>query len=82
MKYAQTKHIERIETCPEAEEGWRQLVFGINAMTLFATGKSWYNGANIENKPFEPLSFVGGVPLYMQKCQEVAEHNYEGFVLS
>ncbi|KAJ3797588.1 cyclohexanone monooxygenase [Lentinula aff. detonsa] len=82
MKYAQAKHIEYIEARPEAEEGWRQLVLGINSMTLFANAKSWYNGANIENKPFEPLNFIGGVPLYMQRCKEVAEHDYEGFSLS
>ncbi|KAJ3754385.1 cyclohexanone monooxygenase [Lentinula raphanica] len=82
MKYAQNEHIECIEARPEAEEGWRQLVLGVNAMTLFANAKSWYNGANIENKPFEPLSFIGGIPLYMQRCREEAENGYKGFILS
>ena len=63
MKYAQNEHIECIEARPEAEEGWRQLVLGVNAMTLFANAKSSFNGANIENKSFEPLSFIGGLPL-------------------
>ncbi|KIK61062.1 hypothetical protein GYMLUDRAFT_166723 [Collybiopsis luxurians FD-317 M1] len=81
MRYAQKNQIEYIEACPQAEEGWRQFVVGINSMTLFSTGKSWYNGCNIPNKPVEPLSFVGGVPLYMQRCKESTENNYEGFVL-
>ncbi|KAF5365001.1 hypothetical protein D9757_011431 [Collybiopsis confluens] len=81
MKHAQTNKIEYIEARREAEEGWRQLVMGINAMTLFSTGKSWYNGNNIPNKPVEPLSFVGGVPLYMQQCKECAENNYQGFIV-
>ncbi|KAE9403336.1 cyclohexanone monooxygenase [Gymnopus androsaceus JB14] len=81
MKYAQSNQIDYIEARPEAEEAWRQLVVGINSMTLFAESKSWYNGANIPGKPFDPLSFVGGVPFYMEKCKEAAEKNYEGFML-
>jgi len=81
IRYAEAERVQSIEARPESEEGWRQLVVGINSMTLFAGSKSWYNGANVPNKPFEPLSFLGGVPLYMQKCREEAQQNYSGFLM-
>ncbi len=43
---------------------------------------SWYNGANIEGKPRVFLPYVGGLPQYMERCNEVAAQGYEGFVLS
>ena len=43
---------------------------------------SWYNGANIEGKPRVFLPYVGGLPKYMDRCNEVAAHGYDGFVLS
>ena len=45
-------------------------------------GLSWYNGSNIEGKPRVFLPYVGGLPKYMERCNAVAEHGYEGFVLS
>ncbi|KAF9075557.1 cyclohexanone monooxygenase [Rhodocollybia butyracea] len=82
IKYAEAKQIQYIEARPESEQNWRQLVAAINSMTLFAESKSWYNGANIPNKPFEPLTFIGGIPMYMQKCSEEAEQDYSGFLMA
>ena len=33
---------------------------------------SWYNGQNIEGKPRVFLPYVGGLPAYMDRCNEVA----------
>ncbi len=82
MKYAQVKKTTTIEAAPAAEQEWHGLVFGINSQTLFSGADSWYNGSNIPDKPVEPLSFLGGLPLYMQKCNEAADKDYEGFVLT
>ncbi len=52
--------------------------------TMFtaASCNSWYNGDNIEGKPRVFLPYVGGLPLYMDRCNDVAANGYEGFVLS
>jgi len=39
-------------------------------------------GANIPGKKRQLLAYPGGVPMYLQKCNESAERGYEGFVLS
>ena len=50
--------------------------------TLFPRADSWYFGANIPGKPREMLAFTGGLPAYIAKCRECAEHGYDGFVIS
>ncbi len=46
-----------------------------------ATG-SWYVGANIAGKPRSFMPYIGGVPAYLKKCDEVVTNGYEGFSLS
>ena len=42
---------------------------------------SWYNGSNIEGKPRVFLPYVGGIPKYMARCNDVAADGYAGFEL-
>ena len=73
---------ELIEPTAEAEDAWVAHVAELAAATLFPTADTWYMGANIPGKPrvFLPsLDFVGP---YRAKCDEIAEHGYEGFVFS
>ncbi|KAF9265298.1 hypothetical protein L218DRAFT_861064 [Marasmius fiardii PR-910] len=44
--------------------------------------KSWWNGGNMPGKVVEPLSYAGGVPMYLELCHEKEQRGYEGFVLS
>ena len=39
-------------------------------------------GANIPGKPRIFMPYIGGVPAYRQKCNEVAAKGYEGFALT
>jgi cyclohexanone monooxygenase len=50
-------------------------------MTLFPRANSWYMGANVPGKPRVFLPYIGGVPVYRQRCAEVAANGYEGFAL-
>jgi cyclohexanone monooxygenase len=71
-----------IEPTREAEDAWVDHVAEQAAGTLFPTADTWYMGANIPGKPrvFLPsLDFVGP---YRAKCDEVADHDYEGFTLT
>ena len=49
--------------------------------TLLAKTNSWYMGSNVEGKPRRLLSYIGGVGQYRQKCNEIAQQGYRGFVL-
>jgi len=70
-----------IAATPEATAGWVDHVNAVADMTLMPTCNSWYLGANIPGKTrvFMPLI---GFPPYVEKCDEVADAGYEGFVLS
>jgi cyclohexanone monooxygenase len=50
--------------------------------SLYPRAKSWYMGANIPGKPRVLLPYVGGVGVYREICEAVAERGYEGFILA
>lgn len=50
--------------------------------TVCANLCSCVQGTNIPGKKKEALNYSGGLPLYIQTINEVAERNWEGFVLS
>jgi cation diffusion facilitator CzcD-associated flavoprotein CzcO len=71
----------RIEPTLEAESAWVTHVNTVAEGTVMLSCNSWYMGANIPGKPrmFMPLV---GFPAYAQKCAEVAQSGYPGFVTS
>ena len=42
---------------------------------------SWYVGANVPGKKRVYMPYSGGLPVYRQKCDEIAAAGYTGFVL-
>lgn len=82
VKYMRDSGLTRVEATPAAEQEWTQHVRELNDVTLFPLADSWYMGANIPGKKREQLNYPGGLPLYLQKCNDSAEQGYEGFVLS
>ncbi|MBM44893.1 MAG: cyclohexanone monooxygenase [Acidimicrobiaceae bacterium] len=75
------KGIKTIEASPQAADSWVDHVNRIANQTLYPTCNSWYLGANIPGKTrvFMPLI---GYPPYAERCQQVADNNYEGFALA
>jgi cyclohexanone monooxygenase len=67
-----------IEAEPAAVDAWVAHVNAVADRTIFPSCNSWYVGANIPGKPrvFMPLP---GFPSYVQRCNDVAAHDYEGF---
>ena len=49
--------------------------------TVFVLADSWYLGANIPGKSRVFMPYAGGVGTYREKCNEVADKDYEGFIL-
>jgi cation diffusion facilitator CzcD-associated flavoprotein CzcO len=75
------KRVKTIEARPEAQAAWVDLVNELGAASIYAKGDNWYLGANIPGKPRMLLIYTGGFPAYRSKCEEVAQNDYEGFVL-
>jgi cyclohexanone monooxygenase len=73
--------VDTIEPDPEAEAAWVQHVHDVAAATLYPQAPSWFVGANVPGKPRVFMPYLGGVPAYRQKCEEVVAAGYEGFVL-
>jgi cyclohexanone monooxygenase len=71
-----------IEAEAVAEADWVAHVEEVGNRTVYPLAKSWYMGANIPGKPRVFMPYIGGVPVYRQKCDEVAARGYEGFTLS
>jgi cation diffusion facilitator CzcD-associated flavoprotein CzcO len=75
--------VQTIEATTAAEDEWIAHVNDVAKDTMFTAQScnSWYLGANIPGKPRIFMPYVGGVGVYREKCDEVAEKNYEGFLL-
>lgn len=82
LKHLRDQGYTRCESTPQADADWAQLVDDIVQQSLIPLADSWYMGANIPGKKRESLNFTGGVPLYLQKCQESADKGYAGFTMS
>jgi cyclohexanone monooxygenase len=67
----------------DAQDAWCDHVSEVAMGTMFTTPScnSWYNGQNIEGKPRVILPYVGGLPAYMRRCNDVAANDYEGFAI-
>ncbi|MEM7362638.1 MAG: NAD(P)/FAD-dependent oxidoreductase [Pseudomonadota bacterium] len=81
--YCQANNVDTIEPKPESEVWWVSHVNEVAEGTMYTapTCNSWYLGANIEGKPRIFMPYVGGLARYRQRCDEIAENDYEGFVL-
>jgi cyclohexanone monooxygenase len=70
-----------IEASVPAEDAWMAHVEEAASATIKATTGSWYVGANIAGKPRTFMPYLGGMPAYLAKCDEVVARDYEGFLL-
>jgi cyclohexanone monooxygenase len=82
IAHLRTQGFATIEAAPAAEDAWVDHVNEAAARTLYVKANSWYLGANIPGKPRVFMPYVGGVGTYRQKCTEIAEKGYEGFILT
>jgi acetyl esterase/lipase len=82
VAYLGREGLDSIEPTELAEGAWVQHVSDTGDLTLYPRANSWYMGSNVPGKPRVFLPYVGGVGPYRQACDEVAEQDYLGFVLS
>lgn len=76
--------LETVEAASEAAASWVEHSEEMVSMTLIPTTDSWFMNVN-QNLPEKKrtfLAYAGGAPRYKQKCDEVAEAGYTGFIFS
>jgi cyclohexanone monooxygenase len=70
-----------IEPVLRDEDAWVEHVNEVSTVSLRSTCSSWYVGANIAGRPRVFMPYIGGFPVYVQKCNEVMSSGFDGFVL-
>ena len=70
-----------IEPVQANEDEWVEHVDEVSKVSLRSTCSSWYVGANIPGRPRVFMPYIGGFPVYVQKCNEVMSNGFEGFVI-
>jgi cyclohexanone monooxygenase len=63
------------------EDAWVEHVNEVSKVSLRSTCSSWYVGTNIPGRPRVFMPYIGGFPVYVQKCNEVMSSGFDGFVL-
>jgi cyclohexanone monooxygenase len=81
LTYLHDRQLGVIEATTEAEEAWVAHVNEVAQATLYPLANSWYMGANVPGKPRVFMPYTGGLPVYLEKCQEVAAKGYAGCTL-
>jgi cation diffusion facilitator CzcD-associated flavoprotein CzcO len=72
------RQLGAIEATQAAQDEWVAHVNEVADGTLFPLANSWYMGANVPGKPRVFMPYIGGFPVYRDKCNEVAARGYEG----
>jgi cyclohexanone monooxygenase len=72
---------DSIEPKREDEDAWVEHVNDVSTVSLRSTCSSWYVGTNIPGRPRVFMPYIGGFPVYVQKCNEVMSGGFAGFVL-
>ena len=81
LEYLREHGIEAAEADLDAENVWISHVNEVAEPTMFMLANSWYLGANIPGKPRVFMPYAGGLGTYREKCNEIADNGYEGFIL-
>ena len=63
------------------EDAWVEHVNEVSTVSLRSTCSSWYVGTNIPGRPRVFMPYIGGFPVYVQKCNEVMSSGFSGFML-
>lgn len=82
LSHLETRGYSAIEATNQAQSEWVAHVNEVAERTLYMQAASWYLGANVPGKPRVFMPYVGGFGRYSAICDDVADDNYRGFILS
>jgi len=72
---------QTIEATVKCEDDWVEHVNEVAKISLRSISSSWYLGANVPGRPRVFMPYIGGFPIYVDKCNQVMTNGFEGFVL-
>ena len=70
---------DTIEAETPYEDDWVEHVNEVSQVSLRSTCSSWYVGANLPGRPRVFMPYIGGFPIYVEKCNDVVTNGYDGF---
>jgi cation diffusion facilitator CzcD-associated flavoprotein CzcO len=79
LDYMRNRNFSQITALDEAQECWVKHCNALAHHTLKVSCNSWYVGSNVPGKPRVFMPYIGGMPAYTKKCEEVVAKDYEGF---
>jgi cation diffusion facilitator CzcD-associated flavoprotein CzcO len=84
IAYLRANGIRTIEALATAQQEWIDHTTALVAPTVLVhpTCNSWYNGGNVPGKKRMYMGYVGGIPEYRRRCDEIATAGYTGFKLA
>ncbi len=84
IAYLRANGIRTIEALTSAQQEWIDHTTALVAPTVLVhpSCNSWYNGGNVPGKKRMYMGYVGGIPEYRRRCDEIAADGYTGFKLA
>lgn len=83
VRTARRLGVDEVEPRHDAAIAWTEHVAQAAERTLFPrAASSWYLGTNIEGKKRVFMPYIGGFGTYRRRCDEVAQYDYAGLVLT
>ena len=82
IAHTRAQGFDAVEPAVAAEDAWVAFNDEVAHRTLRYGCSSWYLGSNVPGKKRVFMPFVGGLPAYIQKCEETVRAGYEGFDFS
>ncbi len=81
--YLRANGIRTIEAAATAQQEWIDHATSLVAPTVLVhpSCNSWYNGGNVPGKKRMYMGYIGGIPEYRRRCDEIAVDGYTGFKL-
>ncbi|MBK5333987.1 MAG: NAD(P)/FAD-dependent oxidoreductase [Ilumatobacteraceae bacterium] len=82
MAYLRDHDQQAMDPTVTAEDEWTEHVTEVGNTTLYPSANSWYMGSNVPGKPRVFMAYIGGVGAYRERCDDIADKDYEGFTRS
>ncbi|HEX5587977.1 MAG TPA: NAD(P)/FAD-dependent oxidoreductase [Acidimicrobiia bacterium] len=81
LAFLRSSGLRTIEARTEEQDAWVAHVNEIAGFTLYPSASSWYVGANIPGKPRVFMPYIGGMPAYRARCDDLAARDYADCIL-
>lgn len=82
LTYARDNGYVEMEAEISAQEEWTEIVNNLLEKSLFSKADSWYVGTNVPGKKRAILTYLGGLPAYIEACDNAAANDYAGFIMT